>query len=93
MNDHVCVEGGKPQGAMEGLAWASPGEVVKVDGEARWGRVVLAWRCCGAVEVHFAVNAAHGRSTETFSVDKLTNPYSDYPNNMWPAKYLVPRAR
>lgn len=88
MSVHECLADGKPQGVLDGAAWASPGKAVRVKGEDRWGRVELLWRCCGALEVVFI--DGEERVTEIFAEGGLSNPYADYPHNLWPDGYILP---
>lgn len=90
MTGHTHIEGGVPQGAIDGAAWAAPGELVKVREAERWGRTRLLWRCCGALEVEFLAFGEHNTETATVTEAQLENPWADYPCNLPPRGYPVP---
>lgn len=89
---HLCRKGGKPVGTMDGPAWMSPGEIVKLVDEDHWGRVVRRWRCCDSFDV---VVAAYGdREAGTLAVQPVTafeNAWDAYPANLPPRGYPIPR--
>lgn len=47
---HKCDPNGSPLGALDGPAYAVPGEPVQLD-SGLFGRVRLVWHCCGALLV------------------------------------------
>lgn len=71
--------------------WAEPGQLTKVAGEEKWGRVAYLMRCCGERIVEFAPQE-DGQDPETgrYRVDGLENPYGAYPAQLPPKGYMVP---
>lgn len=90
MSRHVCRRGGRPARAMEGAAWAMPGEIVKLVDEDRWGRVEMMYRCCHVYDVRVEATEDQEGGIFTLPPDGLENAYEAYPANMPPKGYPVP---
>lgn len=91
--EHTCRKGGKPVGYMEGPAWASPGEIVKLADEQNWGRIALRWRCCDSYTValaEFGDQAAELRDAQP--VDAFENAWHKYPDALPPVGYPLVKA-
>lgn len=76
MQAHECRPGGTPTGALgpDRPSWAEPGQLTKVAGEERWGRVAYLMRCCGERIVEFVEDSTV--TAERMRTADLENPYA-----------------
>jgi len=88
---HTCRKGGKPITALEGPAWAAPGEIVKLADEENWGRVAVLYRCCHTYEVRVKAFGEQEAGTLVLGPDGLENAWGNYPANMPPKGYPIPQ--
>lgn len=87
---HVCRQA-RPVTALEGPAWAMPGEIVKLVDEESWGRVEMMWRCCHTYDVRLEAFGEQEACVRSFPPEALENAYDAYPANLPPKGYPVPR--
>lgn len=71
------------------------GEVVRVKGEDRWGRVKIGFygpaEHAGKFGVDFAdQDNVFNTTQELMPFDAVVSAFSDYPRNIWPSGYVVP---
>jgi hypothetical protein len=88
---HSCRRGGQAIGALEGPAWAAPGEIVKLADSDDWGRVETLWRCCHTYDVRVAAFGDQEAGTLVLGPEGLENAWDAYPANMPPKGYPVPK--
>jgi hypothetical protein len=88
---HTCIKGGRPVVWKNRLIWADPGELTKVAGEERWGRVELLYNCCGARQVRFEAFGEDEAEVRMMRQEELENPWEAYPANLPPRGYPIPR--
>lgn len=94
MQAHRCRPGGKPTGALgpDRPSWGEPGQLVKLEGEERWGRVVYLMRCCGERIVETVrQDGSCEAETERMWLRDMVNPYGAYPASLPPRGYLIPK--
>jgi hypothetical protein len=91
MQNHECRPGGTPTGTFgpDRPSWAEPGQLTKIEGEDRWGRVVYLMRCCGERIVELVDQEERSVGAERFRTADLENPYGAYPHALPPAGYWV----
>lgn len=92
---HRCRPGGKPVGELgtDRPGWGEPGQLTKLEGEERWGRVAYLMRCCGERLVEFVrQDGSCETETERLWLRDLVNPYGAHPFNLPPPRgYLTPK--
>lgn len=89
--EHTCRRDGQKVGTLDGPAWASPGEIVKLVDAEHWGRIQLRYLCCDTYEVRVEAFADQEAGTLSVPLTALENAYGAYPANMPPRGYPVPR--
>lgn len=90
MQSHTCPPGVRPIDRMrERPSWAEPGQLTRVSGEERWGRVAYVMNCCGERIVEFAEQTDGAITAERMRVGDLENPYAA-PGDKCPHGYLIP---
>jgi hypothetical protein len=90
---HRCPAGARPLSAFgpDRPGWAEPGQLVKQEGEDRWGRVYRLYSCCGVRLVHWGPDEAGEHHTyREMPLRALVNPYGAYPALLPPQGYPVP---
>lgn len=93
--EHTCRKSGQPLSRDEyqhSPAWASPGEIVKLMDEQRWGRIAIVWRCCATYDV-MAVTQDDEPEVALLHLplSGLENAWTPYPANLPPKGYPIPR--
>lgn len=82
-----------PVDALKGRpVWGEPGEITKLAGEDRWGRIALLCRICGARCVMFAAFGGEDAEVRHLPLVALENPWEAYPVNLPPRGYPIPKA-
>lgn len=66
MGRHYCRRGGAPVWVMDWPPYADPGRVVWDGSGERFGRVRLAWRCCGGVLVEYMTDPDDAECVDTY---------------------------
>jgi hypothetical protein len=74
---------------MDWPAFAQPGQVVRVDGEDHWGRIVTLHGCCGTADVEFAGAGDREPGTDLFTADQLVSVFARRENAV-PRGYPLP---
>lgn len=87
-SEHVCDQGGKPLGLLEGPGYALPGDAVRLPEADTYGRVRLIWRCCGAFLVECMDTPDNPRAEGTHTMRVRARELAPVP---WWARYSVPR--
>lgn len=88
---HRCRQA-RPITALEGPAWAMPGELVKLADAEHWGRVETMWRCCHTYDVRVEEHGDQEAGLLSLPPEGLENAWDAYPANMPPRGYPVPRS-
>lgn len=88
---HTCRKGGQRVGTLDGPVWVSPGEIVRLVDEERWGRVKSRWMCCDSYDVMCAPDGKDDAAVyEAMALGSLEDPWTDYPNGLPPVGYRIP---
>jgi hypothetical protein len=85
---HRCRPGAQAPAWSDRPPYAAPGQLVKVTGENRWGRVASLMTCCGEYIVEFAEDQA--LTAERMRAGDLESPYARPDDSLPPLGYLIP---
>ena len=86
-SQHKCDANGVRVGALDGPAYAVPGEVVMFPETDTFGRVRLLWRCCGALLIECMSLPDDPESAATHTVRTVAGEITAIP---WGTSYSVP---
>lgn len=88
--NHTCRADGAPVGVLDWPLYAAPGEIVRLAGQDRWGRVDILWRCCGVIDVTFCRDMFEAPEVLTLTLVDVIGAYQDCPANLPPNGCRIP---